>query len=222
LDGITVTPSDFWRAQFAARSPVAVSRSACSLDLPDQKLSSAILSSRRGPIRGVPSVATGSEEADFVEDDIGLPQMFGGKGQSDTSGFRGDKRRAESQPHHRDTPPEDVYVVEAGLLARGSMLLSGLPETNCGLSDFCWTAARRLQLRGQLRLCTGFPLSFGPNEPEAPRRVQLRSTAISVNTDADGQLPINPDEQRWASEAIQACGMSAGTMVLMMEASSAS
>ena len=62
--------------------------------------------------------------------------MFGGKGQSDTSGFRGDKRRAESQPHHRDTPPEDVYVVEAGLLAHGSMLLSGLPETNCGLSDF--------------------------------------------------------------------------------------
>ena len=37
--------------------------------------------------------------------------------------------RAESQPHHRDTPPEDVYIVEAGLLAHGSMLLSGLPET---------------------------------------------------------------------------------------------
>ena len=62
--------------------------------------------------------------------------MIGGTGQSDTSGFRGDKSRAESQPHHRDTPPEDVYVVEAGLLARGSVLLSGLPETNCGLSDF--------------------------------------------------------------------------------------
>lgn len=43
---------------------------------------------------------------------------------------------AESQPHHRDTPPEDVYVVEAGLLARGSMLLSGLPKTFAGLSDF--------------------------------------------------------------------------------------
>jgi hypothetical protein len=42
---------------------------------------------------------------------------------------------AESQPHHRDTPPEDVYVVEAGLLARGSMLLSGLPKTFAGLSD---------------------------------------------------------------------------------------
>jgi len=43
--------------------------------------------------------------------------------------------RAESQPHHRDTPPEDVYFVEAGLLAHGSMLLSGLPETVSGLSD---------------------------------------------------------------------------------------
>lgn len=43
---------------------------------------------------------------------------------------------AESQPHHRDTPPEDVYVVEAGLLACGSMLPSGLPKTFAGLSDF--------------------------------------------------------------------------------------
>ena len=43
--------------------------------------------------------------------------------------------RAESQPHHRDTPPEDVYVVEAGLLARGSQLLSGLPKAFAGFSD---------------------------------------------------------------------------------------
>ncbi len=42
--------------------------------------------------------------------------------------------RAESQPHHRDTPPEDVYVVEAGLLAHGSVLLSGLPKTFAGFS----------------------------------------------------------------------------------------
>ena len=45
------------------------------------------------------------------------------------------KARTESQPHHRDTPPVDVYVVEAGLLARGSMPLSGLPETLAGFSD---------------------------------------------------------------------------------------
>jgi hypothetical protein len=32
------------------------------------------------------------------------------------------------QAHHRDTPPVDEYVVGAGLLARGSSLLSGLPE----------------------------------------------------------------------------------------------
>ena len=105
--------------------------------------------------------------------------MFGGKGQSDTSGFRGDKRRAESQPHHRDTPPEDVYVVEAGLLARGSVLLSGLPETNCGLSDFVGQRLAAYSCGGSSGF--GFPLSFGPNEPEEPRRVQLRSTAISVN-----------------------------------------
>jgi hypothetical protein len=43
--------------------------------------------------------------------------------------------RTESQPHHRDTPPVDVYVVEAGLLARGSVLLSGLPKTLASFSD---------------------------------------------------------------------------------------
>src|SRR5882757_8394999 len=65
-----------------------VSISAFSSDVPDQKLSSAIFSSRRGPIRGVPSVATGSEEGEVVEDDIGLTPKVGGKGRSDTSGFR--------------------------------------------------------------------------------------------------------------------------------------
>jgi hypothetical protein len=30
--------------------------------------------------------------------------------------------------NHRDTPPVDEYVVEAGLLARRSSLASGLPE----------------------------------------------------------------------------------------------
>src|SRR5882757_5487517 len=60
-----------------------VSISAFSSDVPDQKLSSAIFSSRRGPIRGVPSVATGSEEEEVVEDvlvdDIGLTQKLGAK-----------------------------------------------------------------------------------------------------------------------------------------------
>jgi hypothetical protein len=92
-----------------------------------------------------------------------------------------------------------------------TLLDSGSPLTVAG-------AAPALAFYGR----TGFPLSFGPNEPEEPRQLQLRSTAIPVNTDPDGQLPINPGERRWASEAIQACGMPSGTMVLMMEASSAS
>src|SRR5688572_7178727 len=48
---------------------------------------------------------------------------------------------------HRDTPPEDVLDVAAGLLARGSTLLSGLPKAD-SLSDTNWTTTRRLQLRG--------------------------------------------------------------------------
>src|SRR3981081_895461 len=85
-----LTPSFFWRAQLAARSPIPVSIRAFSSDAPDQKRSSASFSSRRGPIRGVPRDATGSEEAEIVEaeDDIGLTPKVGGKGRSDTSGFR--------------------------------------------------------------------------------------------------------------------------------------
>jgi len=70
-----------------------------------------------------------------------------------------------------------VYVVEAGLLARGSVLLSGLPETNCGLSDFVGQRLAAYSCGGSSGFGffgrTGFPLSFGPNEPEEPRRVQL-------------------------------------------------
>jgi len=58
----------------------------------------------------------------------------------------------------------DEYVVVAGLLAHGSSLLSGLPETHVGFSDVCWTTARRLQLRGQRRHYTGFPLSSGSSK----------------------------------------------------------
>ena len=105
--------------------------------------------------------------------------------------------RAESQPHHRDTPPEDVYVAEAGLLARGSVLLSGLPETIAGLSDLVGQRLAAYSCGGSSGFGvfgrTGFPLSFGKTFPEEPRRLQLRSTAVPVNTSADGQLPITLD-----------------------------
>ena len=67
----------------------------------------------------------------------------------------------ESQPHHRDTPPEDVYVVEAGLLARGSVLLSGLPETLAGFSDFVGQRLAAYSCGGSAGHYTGFPLSSG-------------------------------------------------------------
>src|SRR3546814_6286266 len=51
-------PSACWRAQAAVRSPAAAVASAVSSVLPDQNFSSANFSSRRGPIRGKPSVAT--------------------------------------------------------------------------------------------------------------------------------------------------------------------
>src|SRR5882757_11245300 len=84
-----------------------VSISAFSSEAPDQKLSSAIFSSRRGPIRGVPSVATGSEEGevvgDVLVDDIGLTPKVGGKGRSDTSGFR-ERQCARNRNRTTGTP----------------------------------------------------------------------------------------------------------------------
>src|SRR6476620_8843103 len=53
-----VTPSDRWRAQPAARRPAPSANSDCAFVLPAQKRSSALFSSRRGPIRGKPRVLT--------------------------------------------------------------------------------------------------------------------------------------------------------------------
>jgi hypothetical protein len=41
---------------------------------------------------------------------------------------RGSHRSGCCLAYHRDTPPVDEYFVGAGLLAHGSLLLSGLPE----------------------------------------------------------------------------------------------
>src|ERR1700740_426907 len=75
---MTVTPSAFWRAQLAARKAAAVSRRAVSSDLPDKKLSSASFSSRRVPMRGVPSVLTGSENMDTAPQCWGLNPILDG------------------------------------------------------------------------------------------------------------------------------------------------
>ena len=53
-----VTPRDRWRAQLAARRPAASANSDCPFILPAQKRSSALFSSRRGPMRGKPRVLT--------------------------------------------------------------------------------------------------------------------------------------------------------------------
>ena len=148
-----VTPSAFWRAQLAARRPAA------GLDQGASRRSRRTRSfPARVSARGADRCAAcrgwrrdGERRSRRCEIDIGLTPKVGGKGRSDTSGFRDGAMRAESQPHHRDTPPEDVYVVEAGLLARGSMLLSGLPET-LRASVTLLDSGSPLTVAGQLRL----------------------------------------------------------------------
>ena len=52
--------------------------------------------------------------------------MIGGKGHGGRVQGKSHERRLLGD--HRDTPPVDEYFAGAGLLARGSLLLSGLPE----------------------------------------------------------------------------------------------
>src|SRR5271163_2624237 len=52
--------------------------------------------------------------------------LVGGMGRADACWIRM-ANAIPSQATHRDTPPEDVQRVAAGLLARGSLRLSGLP-----------------------------------------------------------------------------------------------
>jgi len=94
---------------------------------------------------------------------------------------RKSRRSGNCLAHHRDTPPADEYVVGAGLLACGSSLLSGLPETK-RFQWLYWTAARRLQLRGQRRHSTGFPLSSGSVRSGEPRRKSVIWTSSVPST----------------------------------------
>jgi hypothetical protein len=58
---------------------LAVSIKDFSSDLPDQNDSTAILSSRRGPMRGVPRVATAREDVDLEDvdsEDVDLEEKF--------------------------------------------------------------------------------------------------------------------------------------------------
>ena len=107
--------------------------------------------------------------------------------------------RANSQPHHRDTPPVDVYVVEAGLLARGSMLLSGLPETSKG-SVTLLDGGSPLTVAGAAPASHRLPSWLRKTLSEEPRLVQLGSAAIAVNMSADGKLPIALNGNRWAGQ----------------------
>lgn len=65
--------------------------------------------------------------------------MFGGKGQADAgceTVFVPEifKTTGVTHANHQDTPPMDVSIVVAGLLARGSLLLSRLPDAFSSIS----------------------------------------------------------------------------------------
>ena len=75
------------------------------------------------------------------------------------------------------------------------MLLSGLPDTFAGFSDMFGQRLAAYSCGGSSGFGsrrTGFPLSSGPNEPGEPRRVQLRSTATSVNHGCDRRFDRSP------------------------------
>src|SRR5690606_29492545 len=84
--------------------------------------------------------------------DIGLrPLVFWG--QRPSGRVRSPAGGAGKTTATTGTPrPRTFHAVTAGHLACGSSASSCLPEAE-GFSGAIWTKARRLQLRGQLRLC---------------------------------------------------------------------
>ena len=102
---------------------------------------------------------------------MAYPNMLGAKAEVTRLDSANAGALAESQPHHRDTPPEDVYVVEAGLLARGSSLLSGLPKTLAGLSDFVGQRLAAYSCGGSSGLAPASLLAPGQTRPGEPQRL---------------------------------------------------
>jgi hypothetical protein len=101
--------------------------------------------------------------------------VFGGMGRADACWDPGGERHP-SQATHRDTPPEDVQRVAAGLLARGSLLLSGLPGAFPAPVTLL-TAAHRLQLRGQPRHSLLAAAHRIPSWLSIPTRIDRTTTA---------------------------------------------
>src|SRR5215469_11646703 len=112
-----------------------------------------------GSLDGGGAAANEGERTTRATDVVSVPRDIGpaprgvvGRGRADARAGVGRRTPRSCQATHRDTPPGDVLVVAAGLLARGSQRPSGLPEA-LRPSDTQWTSARRLQLRGQRRPC---------------------------------------------------------------------
>ena len=85
--------------------------------------------------------------------------------------------------HHRDTPPEDVIWSRQVSWLAGPRCCLVFPKPS-GFSDISETAARRSQLRGQLRRYTEFPLSSGISygRPENHDGRNMRQEDSSVKT----------------------------------------
>ena len=121
--------------------------------------------SRRGPMRGAPPVATGMEGLVTASTLLVWAEPWR---QSVMTGRRG----CRSQPLHRDTPPEDVHLDVAGLLARGSSpevppSRDKVPVTRFGLRLAAYSCG------GGLRHHTGFPLSSRAERPKNHDAIRL-------------------------------------------------
>jgi hypothetical protein len=136
----------------------------------------------------VPRVATGSEDVEMVEGDdveedvavdIGLTPKVGGKGRSDTSGFRV-RQRARNRNRTTGTPrPRTCMLSRQVSWLAGQCCCPAFPKP-FGLSDFVGQRLAAYSCGGSSGFGffgrTGFPLSFGKTLSEEPRRVHLPAT----------------------------------------------
>jgi hypothetical protein len=86
---------------------------------------------------------------------------------------RGSRASDGCLTYHLDTPPVDEHFVGAGLLARGSLLLSGLPEAKVASVTLVGQRLAAYSCGGSAGITPASLLAPGQAGPGEPRRAHL-------------------------------------------------
>ena len=106
--------------------------------------------------------------------------MIGGKGHGGR--MQGKSRERRLLAYHRDTPPVNEHLVGAGLLARGSLLLSGLPEAKVASVTLVGQRLAAYSCGGSAGIAPASLLAPGKRNPENLDTLTYRQRGARVNS----------------------------------------